>query len=76
MIRTRSLQSGSIQNDKISMKEFKYLNIFEPASFRVDVHDATTELQDKIYEHNLLSEDTCYCILARPAFINWSATPS
>ena len=30
------------------MKESKYFSRFDPASFRVNVHDATTELPDSI----------------------------
>ena len=33
---------------KISMKELKILKQIKPASFRVDVHDATTELPDSV----------------------------
>ena len=61
------------------MKEFKKTSRFQQASFRVNVHDATTELPDSIQNlSNTTDLINTYVteILALPAFINSSATQS
>ena len=63
----------------ISMKEFKYVNRYKPTSFRVDVHDSTTELPDSVNSGSnttVLNKTHVNVTLARPALINSSATQS
>ena len=72
------LQSESIQNGKnINERIFKKSSRFEPASFRVDVHDASTELSDSVTNGSntiRLNKTHFNVTLARPALINSSAT--
>ena len=76
----RGFEPGAFKMVKISMTFFYFLwQILTPVSFRVDVQDATTELQDSIkYKSNTIYLIRTYVtvLLARPSFINSSATHS
>ena len=64
---------------KISRKNLNISSRFEPASFRVDVHDATTELPDSVNNGSnttALNKNHVNVTLARPTLFNSSATQS
>ena len=44
----RGFEPGAFKMVKILMQKFKHSRRCEPVSFRVDVQDATAELQDSI----------------------------